>query len=146
MDSLKAAGERMQGNFTPEISRRAGDMINILSGGRYPELKTGKKLQPTLIQDGLPVASELLSGGTKDAVYISLRIALMSRIFENEMPPLVMDESLCQLDDSRAERMMSLLSGLVDTGMQTILFTCHKREESICRALGARFNSVKLGD
>jgi hypothetical protein len=144
IDSIKAAGERMQGNFTPEISRRAGDMVSIISKGRYNELTTGKKLQPSLIQNGLPVVSELLSGGTRDAVYISLRIALMSRIFDGEMPPLIMDESLCQFDDSRAERMVMLLSELVNTGMQMILFTCHNREESICNILGVPFNSSVL--
>ena len=84
IDSIKAAGERMQGNFTPEISRRAGDMVSIISRGRYNELTTGKKLQPSLIQNGLPVVSELLSGGTT-LLYVSHSIDEVKRLCDHAL-------------------------------------------------------------
>lgn len=136
MDSISEASERMQGSVTPEISRRASDIINIVSNGKYGEIGTGKKLQPSLVRGGMPQAPELLSGGTKDAVYMALRISLMMKIFENEMPPLMLDEALCQLDDGRAKQMLVLLSELVKTDMQILLFTCHRRESTICDELG----------
>jgi len=144
MESIERAGEKLQGNITPEIGRRAGDMMSIVSGGRYAEVNTGRKLNPSLTEDGLPIAAELLSGGTRDAVYIILRISLMSQIFGTDTPPLLMDESLCQLDDKRTERILALLSELTKTGMQILLFTCHSRETEICNRLGIEPKTIEL--
>ena len=56
----------------------------------------------------------------------------MIQIFGEELPPLLMDESLCQLDDERAEKMLTLLDSLKGLGLQILLFSCHKREKNIC--------------
>ena len=49
--------------------------------------------------------------------YLALRLALFMRIYEGELPPLVLDESLCQLDEKRAERAITLLGGLTDASV-----------------------------
>ena len=107
-------------------------------------MQTTKNLDLSVEQDGFGVAAELLSGGTRDLAYLCLRIALMLRLFEDELPPLVMDEALCQLDDTRAELTLSLLQRLTDTGLQCILITCHSREEELCRKNGYEHNVIKL--
>ena len=144
MESIESASERMRGSVTPEIKQRASDIISIISGGRYGELNTGKKLQPAVVSNGIPVGAELLSGGTRDSVYLALRISLMSQIFSEDMPPLMMDEALCQLDDARAEKTVVLLSELTRTDMQILLFTCHKREAEICEKIGMEANIIEL--
>ena len=144
MESIESASERMRGSITPEIKQRASDIISIISGGRYEELNTGKKLQPSVISNGIPMGAELLSGGTRDSVYLALRISLMSQIFSEELPPLMMDEALCQLDDERAAKTVALLCELTKTDMQILLFTCHSREAQICEKLGAKVNITEL--
>ena len=144
MESIESASERLRGSITPEIKQRASDIMSIISGGRYEELNTGKKLQPSVISNGIPMGAELLSGGTRDSVYLALRIALMSQIFSEDMPPLMLDEALCQLDDKRAAETVSLLSELTKTDMQILLFTCHSREAQICERLGVNVNVTEL--
>ena len=66
------------------------------------------------------------------------------RIFEGELPPLLLDESLCQLDEKRAEKTVALLNGFSEEGIQTLLFTSHKREEQISDKLGLDYNLITL--
>ena len=74
---------------------------------------------------------ELLSAGTRDSAYLSLRLALLEVIFEDERPFLALDESLAQLDDKRAAAALKLLASYCASGGQCILFTCHSREEKL---------------
>lgn len=142
--SIEQASVTLSGNVTPEISKRASEMLSLVSDGRHSSMQTTKNLDLSVEQDGFGVAAELLSGGTRDLAYLCLRIALMLRLFEDELPPLVMDEALCQLDDTRAELTLSLLQRLTDTGLQCILITCHSREEELCRKNGYEHNVIKL--
>lgn len=144
MESIESAGEKMQSSITPEIGKRASDMMSIVSGGRYSEVCTGKKLVPAVIERGIPVSAELLSGGTKDVLYTVLRLSLMIQIFGEELPPLLMDESLCQLDDTRAEKMLMLLDSLKGLGLQILLFSCHTREKNICAQSGIEHEIIEL--
>jgi uncharacterized protein YhaN len=59
------------------------------------------------------------------------------------MPPLLFDESFTQLDDKRTGAMWNMLIEYSAKEKQTILFTCHKREGEMLKALGA-FNHIKL--
>ena len=144
MESIESASNAMRGNVTPAISRQASELLSKLSDGRYDTVRTTGTLGVSLDKDGYSIKSELLSAGTRDAAYLALRLALFMRIYESELPPLVLDESLCQLDEKRAERALSMLCGLAGEGIQTLLFSSHKREESICREAGLGYNLISL--
>lgn len=144
MDSIEQASSVLRGSVTPVISQKAGEILDKLSDGRYSVMRTNSTLGFSLDKDGYRVKSDSLSAGTKDAAYLSLRLSLFMRIFGTELPPLVLDESLCQLDEKRAERMLRLLGGLGDEGIQTLLFSSHKREAQICDAVGIEYHAIRL--
>lgn len=144
MESIEAAANTMRGNVTPAISREAGEILSTLSDGSYSGLLATSKFGISLEKDGYTVKSDLLSGGTRDAAYLALRLSLFSRIYGAALPPLVLDESLCQLDGKRAERMLSLLYGFADRGVQILLFTSHRREEEICNKKGIEYSKIEL--
>lgn len=144
MDSIETASGTLRGNVTPVISQKAGEILEKLSDGKYSVLRTNSALSLSLDKDGYGIKADSLSAGTKDAAYLALRLSLFMRIFGEELPPLVLDESLCQLDEKRAERMLGLLGGLGKEGVQTLLFTSHKREEQLCAALGVEYEAIKL--
>ena len=60
----------------------------------------------------------------------------MMQIFGRNLPPLMMDEALCQMDDRRMGRLLGLLGKLCEENLQCLLFTCHRREAEACLALG----------
>lgn len=137
LEGIRHAAETLSGSVTPALSREAGAMVSYLSDGRYTALHTGNDLTPMLVGgDGLRVDTDLLSGGTKDVAYLALRLALMKQIFRGELPPLMMDEALCQMDDRRMRRMLSLIGRLCrEQGIQCLLFTCQGRERAACEEL-----------
>ena len=138
--ALHDAAETMSGNITPALGRRAGEMMSIISGGRYETLSAGSDYTPTLLDaQQFTVTAESLSAGTRDAAYLSLRIALVSQIFEGELPPLMLDDALCQIDDARTARILTLLSKLCEEQFQCLLFTCHTREVRICEEKGLSY-------
>ncbi len=142
---IEQASLSMSGSFTPEISRRAGEMLALVSGGRHSSAQTSKNLDLNVEQDGFSVSAEMLSGGTRDAAYVCLRIALMIKIFGTQLPPLMLDEAMCQLDDTRTGVMLSLLARLCEElDIQTLIFTCHTREALMCQEMGIKTNYVKM--
>lgn len=144
MDSIESASNAMRGNVTPAISRDAAQMLSKVFDGRYSGVLTTGTLGISLEKDGYTVKSDWLSGGTRDAAYLALRLSLFMRIYEGSLPPLILDESLCQLDDSRAKRMLALLFGFAQRGVQIFLLTSHKREEEICNLLGFEPHKIVL--
>lgn len=142
-ESIEKASMAMSGNVTPELSRKAGELMSLVSQGERNKIQTTKELGLSLEYDGFLVRSEMLSGGTRDAAYLCLRIALLSRLFKDGLPPLLLDEALCQLDDSRASGVLSVLSRLsADT--QCILFTCHSREARLCQELQIAHSTINI--
>ena len=141
---IEKASEAMSSGVTPVISNTAGQLMARICDGAHSSVQTNKSLDLSVEQDGFHVDSGLLSGGTKDAAYIALRISLMMRLFGDELPPLIMDEALCQLDDVRALNMLSVLSDLCDGSVQCLLFTCHRREALLCAQNAIRVNDILL--
>ena len=144
MNTLEDASASIRGNVTPIITKSASELMSRISDKKYTMLRTNSKLGVSLDKDGYGVRSELLSGGTRDAAYLSLRMALIMHIFEEEYPPVIFDESFCQLDDTRLERTMELLSSLAEQDMQILLFTSHQRERAVCEKNNYKYSLIKM--
>ena len=75
-----------------------------------------------------------LSDGTRDQLYLSLRLASLVRRAEIAEPmPLVLDDVLIQLDDQRAAAALGVLAE-VSRRMQVLFFTHHARLVDLARA------------
>ena len=143
-EHIEKASESMSSGVTPIIGKTAGELMARICDGAHASVQTNKSLGLSVEQDGFHVDSSLLSGGTRDAAYIALRISLMMRLFGEELPPLILDETLCQLDNVRALNMLEVLANLSETSTQCILFTCHRREAELCRKNGIKYNDIEL--
>jgi uncharacterized protein YhaN len=144
MSAIEEAGQTMSKSVTPVIARRASELMDRISAGRYTTVRTTGALGLSLDSDGFGVKADLLSGGTRDAAYLALRIALFERIYGADRPPLLFDESLCQMDDGRAARFTEMLCELADTGIQCFCFTSHSRESAFCDRAGAEYKIITL--
>lgn len=84
--------------------------------------------------DGREVDVPGLSDGTRDQLYLSLRLASLLRRAEVAEPmPLVLDDVLIQLDDQRASAALGVLAE-VSRKMQVLFFTHHARLVDLARA------------
>ena len=73
----------------------------------------------------LPV--EFLSRGTREQVYLSLRLALVAAYARRGvLLPLVLDDVLVNFDKQRAEAAAKVLGAFSESGHQILVFTCHE--------------------
>ncbi|MBE6538093.1 MAG: hypothetical protein E7671_01335 [Ruminococcaceae bacterium] len=138
-DTIKEASESMRRNVTPRLRAHAGEIMGILTDGKYTELGISPDFTITVNAGGITRPIEALSAGTRDAAYLSVRLALISVLYRGERPPMLLDEVLSQIDDKRAAAVLNMLSKYCADGTQCLLFSCHTRESGMVDA-----NVVKL--
>ena len=69
---------------------------------------------------------ELLSRGTREAVYLSLRLALVGAYARRGATlPMVLDDVLVNFDSERARAAAKVLRDFAASGYQVLMFTCH---------------------
>ena len=142
-EALTVASSKVRRGVTPRLRSGAGMWMNKLTQGRYTDLGISASMAITVEADGETRPIEAMSGGTVDAAYLSLRLSLLEVLYGLDRPPLLLDESLCQLDDERAAQFLSMLTGWCAAGSQCLLFTCQSREGKICRDVGY-FDHIRL--
>ena len=133
-EAIKEAAESMRKNVTPRLRARAGEIMSVLTKGKYSDLGITPDFSITVNADGVTRPIEALSAGTRDAAYLSVRLALISVLYRIGQPPLLLDEVLSQIDDTRAAAVLSMLAEYCGNGIQCLLFSCHTRESSMTKA------------
>ncbi|MFT3924955.1 MAG: AAA family ATPase [Myxococcales bacterium] len=88
-------------------------------------------------QDGKTVRVAGLSDGTRDQLYLALRVASIERFLQHNSPlPLILDDAFVHFDDQRAEAALVVLAELC-ARTQVLLFTHHHRMVELAKnALG----------
>jgi uncharacterized protein YhaN len=78
-------------------------------------------------EKAVPHSLHYYSVGTADAVYVSLRLALIDMLYARQKPTLVFDDSFANFDEGRAAEMLKLL-GKLSQKTQVLYFTCRDPE------------------
>ncbi|MEO5729054.1 MAG: hypothetical protein ABI134_13090, partial [Byssovorax sp.] len=116
-------------NQGPIVSR-ASELFQVLTLGTFAglEIAYDDQDEPAIRcvrTTGQHVAVEGLSDGTRDQLFLSLRLASMERhLAHNEPVPVIIDDALINFDDLRARAALTLL-GTLARKTQVIFFTHH---------------------
>ncbi|KQP61663.1 YhaN family protein [Methylobacterium sp. Leaf108] len=133
-----AIGRHRAGQQDPLLSR-AGDLFSGLTGGAFAGLAqeydeadtprlTGRRA------DGGSVPVEGLSEGTRDQLYLALRLAyLQDYAARGEPAPFIGDDLFITFDDARTGHGLEALAAVGGT-IQPILFTHHAHVADLARA------------
>lgn len=129
--------ERFREENQGPLLTRASALFARLTLGAYQGIKAGfdDKDKPCLlcVREGAEVRVEGLSEGTRDQLYLSLRLSSLERHAELAAPmPLVLDDVLVQLDDERARAALVVLAELA-ARTQVLFFTHHARLVELAR-------------
>jgi uncharacterized protein YhaN len=128
---------------------RAGELFVKLTSGGFDGLgvRVDDRDKPELVclRGGREVDAEGLSDGTRDQLYLALRLATIERHARHADPlPLVLDDVLVHFDDVRSGTALELFAE-VARSVQVILFTHHRRiVELATERLGERAHVVTL--
>ena len=126
LDSVRATYETER---QPETLLEASKHLAQLTLGQYRRVWMPLDRRVLLIEDNeaksLPL--EVLSRGTREAIYISLRLALATSFARRgAVLPLVFDDVLVNLDASRVRAAAGVFREFAREGHQILLFTCHE--------------------
>ncbi len=123
-EKLAEASGNLRARVSPKLAASAAKLLGHITGGRYRELGVGEKMELNAPADGAMRPLESLSAGTRDAAYISLRIALIELLYLKCTPPMICDESFARLDDKRLRVILSLIGAWE----QSLVFTSSSRD------------------
>lgn len=121
-------GERHRG----PLLRRATDLLRLMTDGAYVELATASDGDRQILvvqrEGGEHYRVAQLSDGTRDQLYLALRLAgIEHQLRESVEPmPVVLDDVLVHFDDGRAAAAIRALGALGER-TQVLLFTHHER-------------------
>ncbi|MEZ6134755.1 MAG: AAA family ATPase [Pirellulaceae bacterium] len=113
----------------PETLREASAFLSQLTEGKYVRIWTplGKNQLRIDNARGQALPLEVLSRGTRETVFIALRLSLAAAYARRGVTlPLVMDDVLVNFDAGRAEAAAKVLRDFASLGHQVIMFTCHE--------------------
>ena len=122
----------------PETLREASSFLAQLTDGKYTRIWTPLGTNQLKIDnhsdEALPL--EVLSRGTREAVFIALRLSLAAAYARRGvMLPLVLDDVLVNFDGDRALHAAETLRTFAELGHQVMMFTCHEHIVDIFQSI-----------
>lgn len=143
---LDEAMEEMSRQVSPKLTRVVGEHLHHLTGGAYEKLLMDEQYHISVCgADGVSRPLESFSRGTVDQVYLALRLALARVVSEQEMMPLILDDSFVRYDDGRLrETLRELVRMAQEEGMQILIFTCQKREMELLDEMHLAYHHIEM--
>jgi len=126
LDGIRTSYER---DRQPETLQEASGYLARLTRNRYVRVWTPLGEDVLLVDDseGRSLPVELLSRGTREQLFVCLRLALVSCYARRGVQlPLVLDDVLVNFDGQRAKAAAGLLRDFAAAGHQLLVFTCHE--------------------
>ena len=130
LDALREANTQLQTLFSPIISRRAAALMARMTDYNYAGVYFDREMRFSAQRSGdlNAHALEYLSEGTRNQLYLAVRLAICELVLTEESCPLILDDVLAVFDDKRAKDTLRLLKEL-GSERQIILLTCQSREK-----------------
>ena len=148
---LQSQIERFRKENQGPLLQKSGDVFQAITRGAFTGLGADFNADdvPILVgvrPDQTKVQVEGLSDGSRDQLYLALRLAALGRYLEQHEPmPLILDDLLITFDNARAQAILPQLGELAKR-TQIFLFTHHEHLVDLCRqTLGeGQFNLHRL--
>ncbi len=124
--------ERYREEHQDPVLKIASGYFNDLTMGSFAGLRTDvdDKGEPVLVgvrPDNLRLTVEKMSSGTRDQLFLALRLATLEwRLETSEPMPFIVDDILINFDDDRSKATLAVLADLSKKN-QVILFTHHRQ-------------------
>ncbi len=127
VDVLSEAIAEYRKGYLPMLEDEITELFSRIVGERYSRIHFDKNLGPRV--DG-PARSDIdpaaLSVGTRDQLYLAMRLAFARQISHGETLPLILDDPFANFDEQRLAAVHQILKS-VSKDQQIILFTHDRR-------------------
>lgn len=129
-EALSRSYSEIKQGFAPVLNEHAGEIVKLLTDGKYGEMKVADDYKIRLRENNEFVDAEFLSSGTYDILYFALRLGIAKVIFDDKIPMLILDDTFLQMDDNRAKCTADYLNNNF-IAEQIIYFTCHESQADL---------------
>ncbi|MBN2293090.1 MAG: AAA family ATPase [Pirellulales bacterium] len=129
----------------PATLQEASGYLRRLTEGRYTRVWTPLGEDVLRVDDaaGESLPCEVLSRGTREQLFLSLRLALVSSYARRGAKlPLILDDVLVNFDTKRARAAANVLADFARAGHQLLVFTCHDHILKLFRSLNVRVSRL----
>jgi uncharacterized protein YhaN len=146
---LKAEIDRAREENQSPLLASAGHLLAGLTMGAYPSIMSeegadGRARLIAVDREGREVPVDALSEGTRDQLFLALRLATLEESLARTEPmPLIADDILVEFDDVRTPAALSVLAELA-TKTQILLFSHHQFVADAASAMGDQVRVVEL--
>jgi len=147
---LKWATDRYRDQKQGPMLKRAGEIFSGLTLGEFSKLGANTEVNPPALyakrNTGASVEVSGLSEGTRDQLFLSLRIAALELQLKHKKPlPFIADDLFVNFDDARSKAGLEALRDL--SRLTQVVFLTHHDHllPLITEVFGADANVVRLG-
>ena len=142
MQIIQSLSEEIHSDFGPALNREVSQLMWELTGGKYERVLVDNELNLKIDTGNGFVLAGQLSTGTKEQLYLALRVAMVNLFYPEKNMPLLFDDSFAYYDDKRLARMLSWLS---KQGFdQIVIFSCQHREMDMMGRMGIQYHGIYL--
>lgn len=142
-EGIEKAYLKMKEDITPKFSINLSNAIQNISSGKYKTVKVNE--EDGLIvetENGNYVPADVLSIGTIDQLYLSLRISSINELTKENMP-IILDETFAYFDNERLGKVLEFLNKEYKD-RQILILTCTNRENEILNKMNIEYNKIEL--
>ena len=140
---LEEAYLEMKQNVVPKFTSHLSHTIDKISGGKYTNVAIKENNTLSIeAENGNYVPIDILSIGTIDQLYLSLRLSILQEITEERIP-IILDEAFAYFDTERLQNILTYMAQEL-SNHQILIFTCTKREEEILTNIEVPFHKIEL--
>ncbi|MEN1678708.1 MAG: AAA family ATPase [Planctomycetota bacterium] len=118
-----------EANRQPDTLIEASKHLERLTAGRYTRVWTPLASDVLLVdnRDGQSLPVENLSRGTREQLYLSVRMALVAMFARRGIQlPMILDDILVNFDAGRSRTAAKVMVEFAKDGHQLLVFTCHE--------------------
>lgn len=144
---LGEAVRRFERENQPEMVATVTRLFCQMTDGRYVEFDRSTAGQQGIRvrkPDGSERTPEQLSSGTREQLYLAIRLAyVLHYCRQNEPLPIVMDDVLVNFDDKRVRNTLATLAE-IGADVQILFFTCHPHMVALARDVIPGLSPIEL--
>jgi uncharacterized protein YhaN len=144
---LNAAVSRFEKDNQPEMMATVSRLLGQMTGGKYIEFdRTSGGKQNVLIRrfDGVERAPSQLSTGTREQLYLAIRLAYVLHYCNQNQPlPIIIDDVLVNFDEARTRQTLAALADISQSA-QVLFFTCHPHMVALACDVVPGLNPISL--
>jgi len=121
---LQMANTNLTSKYLSPLTNSFKEFSKKIVGNMFENVSIDTDLNMSLENFGEQKNSKFYSLGSRDVLELCMRFALAKTLFENENPPIILDDTFSNLDDEKTKKALDLIENITDE-FQIIYLVCH---------------------